>query len=220
MSDVFLPVPAEGASPPPLFRVLVVCTANLYRSPLAECLLRERLAAAREVIRVSSAGTHAVPGGPMAAEAASVLAGWGGDPSGTVSRRLTAELVERADLVLGAAAEHREAAVGLSPVRALSRAFTLREFARLLRAEDAADAMAPFARLTSLVRGAAGRRGTERVQGGDDDVADPLGADVRSARQCAMRIEESVNTIAAAMRAGCSPAISSQQRGRRHPSAR
>jgi protein-tyrosine phosphatase len=178
------------------FRVLMVCTANLYRSPLAECLLKERLT---EAIHVSSAGTEAVPGTPMAASAASLIAGLGADPSGMVARRLTSGLVESSDLVLGAAREHREAVVRLSPVRALSRAFSLREFARLVRAEDAAGVVDPAARFAALAEGAAGRRGTDLGDTADDDVADPLGAAPAELRACMTRIEESVERIAAAL---------------------
>ncbi|MEU4492358.1 low molecular weight phosphatase family protein [Streptomyces sp. NPDC023998] len=189
----------NATSCPSRFRVLMVCTGNLYRSPLAECLLRERLAAARETIHVSSAGTEAVPGTPMAATAASLLAEWGGDPSGMVARRLTAALVGSSDLVLGAATEHREAAVRLSPVRALSRAFSLREFARLVRAEDAAGVVDPAARFVALVEGAAARRGSAPADAADDDVSDPLGASPAEARECMKRIAESVERIATAV---------------------
>lgn len=43
--------------------VLVVCTGNICRSPLAEALLRTRFAGSG--LRVHSAGTHALPGVPM-----------------------------------------------------------------------------------------------------------------------------------------------------------
>ncbi|HZX38987.1 MAG TPA: protein-tyrosine-phosphatase, partial [Streptomyces sp.] len=128
MSDVST---SAVAPCPPRFRVLTVCTGNLYRSPLAERLLRERLAAAGEVIQVSSAGTRAVPDARRPDEAAR-FTGEGGEGDGAVTRRLSAGLVQGADLVLGAATEHREAAVRLAPAWALSRAFSLREFARLV----------------------------------------------------------------------------------------
>jgi protein-tyrosine phosphatase len=190
---------SSATSSPPGFRVLTVCTANLYRSPLAECLLREQLAVVPETIHVSSAGTEAIPGTPIAATAASLIAERGGDPSGMVARRLTAGLVESSDLVLGAAAEHREAAVRLSPVRALSRAFTLREFARLVRAEDAAGVVDPAARFAVLVEGAAARRGVAPADPADNDVSDPLGASPAEVRECMTRIEESVERIATAL---------------------
>ncbi len=131
--------------------------------------------------------------------AADLLAGLGGDARDAVASRLTAELVENADLVLGATTEHRDAAVRLSPVWALRRAFTLREFARLLRVEDATEAMEATERAAALVRGAWLRRGRDG-RGVDDDVADPYGAPLEVARSCAGRIAESVERIAAAVR--------------------
>jgi len=177
----------------------MVCTGNLHRSPLAERLLTARLGKSQELFRVTSAGTAARPGAAMDPVAAALLGGLGGDPRGTVASRLTAELVENADLVLGAATEHRDAAVRLSPVWALRRAFTLREFARLLRAEDAVGVAGPADRAVVLVRGAWARRGRDGPAE-DDDVADPYGAPVEVARSCAGRIAESVERIALAVR--------------------
>jgi protein-tyrosine phosphatase len=176
----------------------MVCTGNLHRSPLAERLLTARLGSSREMFRVSSAGTAARAGTPMDPVAVALLAELGGDPRGGVARRLTANLVEDADLVLGAATEHRDAAVRLSPAWALRRAFTLREFARLLRAEDADGVAGPADRAAELVRGAGARRGSEG-RGEDDDVADPYGAPEQVARACARRIAESVERIAKAV---------------------
>ncbi|MFI7013086.1 low molecular weight phosphatase family protein [Streptomyces sp. NPDC050164] len=190
--------PPGGCVPP--FRVLVVCTGNVYRSPLAECLLRHQLLEYRQMIHLSSAGTRAVAGMPMAAVVASFLLGRGVQPCGMGSCRLTKEMVEDADLVLGAATEHREAAVRLSPVRALSRAFTFREFARLVRSEDAAGVVDPAARFMTLVQGAAARRGAVSTRMGDVDVNDPLGVPPPQVHECLVQIEEIVERIAAAMR--------------------
>ncbi|MEJ8661991.1 low molecular weight phosphatase family protein [Streptomyces sp. MS1.AVA.4] len=189
-----------GAPRPPRFRVLTVCTGNIYRSPFMEQLLRAGLASQQETIHVSSAGTAAVPDSPVS-DAAYSVDGWVTDVSATIPRRLTAGLIDASDLVLGASTEHREAAVRLSPVRALTRAFSLREFARLVSAEDGAGLVDPAARFTALVKGAAARRGTAGAHG-DDDVADPLGASAAEVHTCVARIEESVARILAAVRAG------------------
>lgn len=193
--------PLLSGAPVSEFRVLVVCTGNLYRSPLAECLLRHRLGEPGHAIRLSSAGTRAVPGEPMAAAVEHFLLTRGAAPARTGSNRLTKNLVEGSDLVLGAATEHREAAVRLSPVEALSRAFTLCEFVRLMRAEDALGVVDPAARFAALVRGAAARRGAAGAHTADD-VEDPLGLPPRQARECLARIDDAVERIAAAVRGG------------------
>lgn len=196
------PAPSAGGEYRPPFRVLTVCTGNLHRSRLAEGLLTAQLNVAGEAFRVHSAGTHATAGEPMDPVAVALLQELGGVPVGAVARRLTAELVEEADLMLGAAREHRDAAVRLSPVWALRRAFTLREFARLVRAEDADGLTDPVDRVAALVEGAAGRRGAAAGpadEAGDDDVADPYGAGEQVARACALRVAESVERITAAV---------------------
>ncbi|MFF3323433.1 low molecular weight phosphatase family protein [Streptomyces sp. NPDC002889] len=179
------------------FRVLVVCTGNVHRSPLAERLLTFRLASASGRFQVSSAGTAAANGTPMDPVAATLLTEMGGEPSGAAARRLTAGLVNGAALVLGAATEHREAAVRLSPVHGLGHAFTLREFARLLHKDDAAGLTDPTERAVALTAGAATRRGAGAAEAWDDDLVDPYGASEEEARACAARIAEAVERIVA-----------------------
>lgn len=84
------------------------------------------------VVSVESAGTHGLEGFPMdpAAAAESVRLGMS-DGHAHVGRRLTKQMVERADLVLGMERTHRGAAVELDP-SANRRAFTLTEFAAVL----------------------------------------------------------------------------------------
>lgn len=160
-------------------RVLVVCTGNICRSPLAERLLRAMLADAGVTgIEVGSAGTHAMAGHPMPAEAARELAAVGGDPTGHVSQQLSVDLVSDADLVVTATLAHRSAVVTLHP-RALRYAFTLRELARLLDGDDlatVATSETAVARVRALAALAVGRRGVAPPAGpGDDDVVDPYG---------------------------------------------
>src|SRR6266487_4367262 len=110
---------AEPLTAGSAFRVLVVCAGNVCRSPLAERLIRARLAAAlgggAERFLVASAGTEAVAGTPMDQRAAAVARSLGADPDGFRAQPVSADLVAGADLVLTATREHRAAVVRLHP---------------------------------------------------------------------------------------------------------
>lgn len=112
--------------------ILCICTGNVCRSPAAERLLTRMLPPGAQV---ASAGTHALAGQPIWPPMATLLSGAGVDPTGFEARQLTPGMVRDADLVLAMSTEHRAAAVELSPA-AVRKTFTLREFARLLRAVE------------------------------------------------------------------------------------
>jgi protein-tyrosine phosphatase len=186
-------------------RVLVVCTGNVCRSPLTERLLRlrlaQRLGEGSSRVRVASAGVRALVGSGMTAAAAEELRALGGDDAGFVSRQLTGDLVDDADLVVAAATEHRSAVVSLSAVAA-RRTFTLRELDRLLQDIDLTDLPTdPADRLRAVVVAAHSRRGSVPAGGGrDDDVADPYGRSAAvyaaTTRQIAPAVERLVGAIA------------------------
>jgi len=159
------------------FRVLHVCTGNICRSPMAEHLMRSGLAErGLEGFEVSSAGTHGLVGEPMFQHAGAVLTKRGIAHDAFQARRLVADLVAEADLVLTSTRDHRAAAVTLVP-RAASKTFTLREFDRLLSVVDPTDLPAdPVERARALVPAAARQRGLVRPdKPTDDDVTDPYG---------------------------------------------
>ncbi|MGA9747854.1 MAG: hypothetical protein WBQ50_10415 [Nocardioides sp.] len=115
------------------FRILVVCQANVCRSPAIAAVLDKSLAAEMD-LTISSRGVRPALGRP-ACPAMSALLG----PSSATERMLTSHQptalapgdLEDADLVLCADQRERAAAVRLLPtVRA--RAFTLSEAAQLV----------------------------------------------------------------------------------------
>jgi len=176
------------------FRILVVCTANICRSPMIERMFRhglvERLGADATRFEVTSAGTWGHDGPSMHEFSAQVLGERGIDASDFAPRVLVAEMVEQSDLVLTAAREHRAAVVTMCP-SASRRAFTLLEFARLLGPVDpsALPAGDVVARARALVEEAAGNRGLvppDRPE--DDDLADPIGRPMADFRRAADHI--------------------------------
>lgn len=76
----------------------MVCVGNICRSPIAEFVLRERLA--NPDIVVESAGIAAVPGARINPRALSVLERHGIDGDSHVARRLDQKMLDTADLVL------------------------------------------------------------------------------------------------------------------------
>ncbi len=173
------------------FRVLFVCTGNICRSAMAERLALAALGPGSPIV-VSSAGSRARAGLPMAERAREVLSRLGGDPEGFASRPLTAGAVAGADLVLAASSEHRAAAVALQP-GAAARAFTIAEFGALARAvppDRVLRQVDPVGRARVLLEEAGALRGLVRVD--QPDIPDPYGGRRRAYRQAARRIADSL----------------------------
>ena len=152
--------------------ILVLCTANVCRSVMAQALLSARLAERPARVSVASAGLLA-GGQPPPAEVVTVMAARGIDISGHVSRRVTAVDLAAADLVLCMAREHARHASVLLP-ECWPRTFTLSE---LLRRRQQAGARAPGEELGDwLARAGRDRSRNDLLGGGPvDDVPDPYG---------------------------------------------
>jgi len=162
--------------PSPL-RVLFVCTANICRSAYAEVRSRQLLGEGWG-IEVSSAGTHGWVDHPMDAYMAAELRARGADPSGFRSRRLTAQIVKDADLILTMEVKHRDFILDEWP-GAFKRTYTLQQFADLAVA-------APELHLQGLLAEASRVRRTSQASG---NVLDPYGRGHEAAATCATHLD-------------------------------
>jgi protein-tyrosine phosphatase len=141
------------------FMILFVCTGNTCRSPMAECLLKDRLAARLKClpaeledrgILVLSAGIQAMAGGRATPEAVQVMHERGLDLTQHESQPLGDRYARFADLILTMTRNHRDAILTQWP-SAAARTFLL-----------------------------GGDRG---------DLADPIGGPIESYRRCAEQID-------------------------------
>ena len=81
--------------------ILIVCTGNICRSPMAEGLLRQMLAVRRlNGFDVRSAGTHAMDGRPAEPHAVAAALEMGVDIAAHAARSLDRDMVDRAELIL------------------------------------------------------------------------------------------------------------------------
>ncbi len=179
------------------FSVLLVCTANQCRSPLAEHLFRAELAVRDLSWSVTSAGLQARPGQAMHPSAARILERRGIDTSGWTSQRLVPEAVARADLILTATEAHRGAVAQLSP-GAMPRTFTLLQFAHLIRSSRTMGTAGTTDLGRSLIARAGSARGSlQPLPPASGDLADPMGYSFSRFRKCAATIERALLDVLA-----------------------
>ncbi len=180
------------------FTILHVCMGNICRSPMAERLTALALG---DVVYTHSAGTGGWhEGEEMNPPAARQVLARGGTVDGFAARKLRAEHIDSADLILTATADQAEYVAALRP-DALDRTFVLGEFGRLL----------PLADLTGLpstsdihARGVALVRAVAKARGGQpsipqDDLDDPWGRGDPVFSRVADEIQATVTPLAAVL---------------------
>lgn len=153
--------------------ILFLCTGNVCRSPSAELLLdRQFSQSGHHDHVVQSAGTLGVPFGPPERLVTEAQA-FGIDLSGHISRKMTTEMIDSADLIVGMAREHvREVVLASAP--SFGKTFTLREIVR--RGQELGPRAAGTPMSDWLARLHDGRRHADLI--GDsrvDDIVDPMG---------------------------------------------
>jgi len=167
--------------------ILLLCTANVCRSVMAQTMLSARLTARGVTVRVASAGMLGSGRRPPA-EVISVMAARGFDVTGHRSRLVTADSLAGADLMLGLAREHVRHAAVLLPT-AWPRAFTLREFLRLGHQAGLRSPAEPFAGWLARTAGDRDRRAL-LGKSPADDVADPVGGPLRGYQATAELLDQ------------------------------
>jgi protein-tyrosine-phosphatase len=176
--------------------ILVVCTGNICRSPIAEGLLKAELARrfGDGAPRVTSAGTAGWEGSPATPEGVAAAAELGVDISGHRARKVRGELLREADLIVCMAGEHRDRLSVQLPELA-GRTFTLKELVRLLEPQPAASADAsPWTMAPRIARAHAMRQIDPSVHP-DEDIADPLGQPMEAYRAIGWELEEWVSRL-------------------------
>ena len=146
--------------------ILLVCSGNILRSPLAEGYLRKVLdEIGVQDISLSSAGTLGIEGSPADAGAVKLALERGFDIQKHRSRGVTPRLLSRADLILVMEREHLEAIEEMDASTA-ARARMIREFE------------------------------TDEPRGDVEDLADPIGAGRKALVECFEILERCILNLA------------------------
>lgn len=179
-------------------RIVVVCTANVIRSPFVAGLLRSRVdAASPGQVDITSAGVAARFGTVAEPRVRDVARTYGLDlDAHRASRLVEATLVGRT-AILCAERRHRRAVLQMRP-DLLSSVFTIREFARLLEAVRAAGSVP--ADWDWLVRAAAAAREQDRhITEDEDDIVDPIAQSDEVWRRFEQQSVQAVSSILASV---------------------
>jgi len=172
--------------------ILVVCTGNICRSPIAEGALKSELRTrfGDGAPEVSSAGTAGWEGSSATPEAVQAAAERELDISDHTARKLRPEMIRAADLLVAMAAGHRESVIAVDP-EAEGRTFTLKELVRLTEHMPEAEEGSEVATLPLRISQAdALRKSGFKGNPMDEDIPDPLGLPIETFRAIAWEIDE------------------------------
>ncbi len=172
----------------PHVSILIICTGNLCRSPMAEAMLRRQAEQSGAPLQVASAG-FATEGEAPPEPTLAVMRRRGIDLSEHRSRLLTPSMLATADLVIGMTRTHVwEAAVRDPDI--VPRAFVLGELVRLNDDIGHRSTGEPFERWTERLH-VERRHGAHAPLSGDE-IPDPFGKRRKVHERVASRIEQLV----------------------------
>jgi protein-tyrosine phosphatase len=176
------------------FRLVVLCTGNRFRSPLAEVLLRDLTA--ELPVDVTSAGTLSLPPTPALPEAIEAATRMQLDLTAHRCRHMSEAELDDADLVVGFERMHVAAAV-VDGGAAAERTFTMTELVGLLREVEPRE-QDPVARAREAVILADRARSGRPLQFLDsNELGDPYGRSQKVYRETAERVEALSEELAA-----------------------
>jgi protein-tyrosine-phosphatase len=171
-----------------MVNVLFICTGNLCRSPSAAWLFKQRVQEfGPKAVTVESAGTRATSS-PTPRYLQEEGAQYGLDLSTHQPRRMDAEMISRAHLIVGMAREHvREIVLADTP--AFSRTFTLREIVRKGQEKGSRSEDEPIGEW--LERLSLGRRHMDLIgDSATDDTPDPMGGSAEEFRRMLAEVSQ------------------------------
>ncbi|HZB04016.1 MAG TPA: low molecular weight protein arginine phosphatase [Actinomycetota bacterium] len=179
-----------------MLRILLICTGNICRSPMALGFLADRSGRLLDgALIVRSAGTWARPGSPPTPEAEASVAERGIDISDHRSTPVSSDLIGWADLIITMTAEHRDEVLDMTP-DADDRTFTLKELVALLGALPPPEVERSRDALLARVDEASALRASGRAPApADADVVDPIGMSDETYRAVAWELEELTDAL-------------------------
>jgi protein-tyrosine phosphatase len=170
----------------PTFEIVLICTGNRFRSPIAEGLLRDL--GGGLPLELRSYGTLDVGPAPPLMEAFEVAARYGLDLSGHRARPLAGEDLGGADLVLGFELAHLSASV-VDAGADRERSFLLPELVELFPAVPRPEHFGTVAAAREIVWHAAELRSLQPERTPSQELRDPLGGPPQGFLESAVRIE-------------------------------